>query len=117
MKESPHPDHLLELIKSKGVFRSQELERQGISRAQIKRLHDRGLVERIGRGLYRALGSEVTEHQTLVEACKRVPQGVVCLLSALQFHGLTTQSPFEVWLALDLALGRPAAPQTSATTL
>jgi predicted transcriptional regulator of viral defense system len=88
-------------MKSKRVFRSQDLEHEGISRAQIKRLHDRGLVERIGRGLYRVPGSEVTEHQTLVEACKRVPQGVICLLSALRFHGLTTQSPFEVWLALD----------------
>lgn len=101
MTEPSHPGRILELMRSKGVFRSQELEHQGISRAQIKRLHDRGLVERIGRGLYRVPGSEVTEHQTLVEACKRFPQGVVCLLSALRFHDLTTQSPFEVWLALD----------------
>src|SRR5207302_4567454 len=42
-----------------------------------------------------------TEHHSLAEVCKRVPHGVICLLSALRFHGLTTQSPFEVWLAID----------------
>ena len=44
--------------------------------------------------------AEPSEHQSLVEACKRVPHGVVCLLSALRFHDLTTQAPFEVWLAI-----------------
>ncbi len=48
-----------------------------------------------------------TEHQSLIEACKRVPQGIVCLLSALQFHGLTTQIPHEVWLAIGNKAWRP----------
>ena len=73
----------------------------------MKRLSDQGVIERIGRGLYRVAGSEVTEHQSLVEACKRVPQGVVCLLSALRFHGLTTQNPFAVWLAIDRKAWQP----------
>jgi hypothetical protein len=67
----------------------------------LKRLSDQGLLEKIGRGRYRVPGSEITEHQSLLEACKRVSQGVVCLLSALRFHGLTTQNPFAVWLAID----------------
>src|SRR5262245_53817408 len=83
------------------VVRTQDLERLGVSRKKLKKLSDQGLIERIGRGLYRVSGSEVTEHQTLVEACKRVPHGVICLLSALRFHGLTTQNPFAVWLAID----------------
>jgi predicted transcriptional regulator of viral defense system len=49
----------------------------------------------------------VTEYQTLVEASKRVPQGVLCLLSALQFYGLTTQAPFEVWMALEQKAWQP----------
>ena len=47
-----------------------------------------------------AADAEPTENQTLAEVCKRVPHGVVCLLSALQFHELTTEAPFEVWLAI-----------------
>ena len=50
------------------------------------------------RGLYVLADARPTERHSLAEACKRVPHGVVCLLSALQFHGLTTQAPFEVWM-------------------
>ena len=55
---------------------------------------------RVGRGLYVARGAKPTEHHSLAQASKRMPKGVVCLLSALRFHDLTTQSPFEVWLAI-----------------
>lgn len=97
---------LLELGRE-SVLRTQDLERLGVSRKALKELSDRGIIERIGRGLYRVAGSEVTEHQSLVEASKRVPQGVVCLLSALRFHGLTTQNPFAVWLAIDRKAWQP----------
>lgn len=92
---------LLHLIRDAGVLRARDLDEHGIAREQLRRLHDQGLVEQIGRGLYRLPGAEITEHQALAEASKRAPHGVVCLLSALRFHGLTTQSPFEVWLAID----------------
>ena len=59
-----------------------------------------GLLERRGRGIYIPAGLKPTPNHSLAEACKRVPHGRVCLLSALQFHGLTTQAPFEVWLAI-----------------
>lgn len=88
-------------LDNESVLRTRDLERLGVSRKNLKRLSDQGVIERIGRGLYRVAASEATEHQTLVEACKRVPQGVVCLLSALRFHGLTTQNPFAAWLAID----------------
>jgi predicted transcriptional regulator of viral defense system len=66
----------------------------------LDRLRRRGLVERISRGLYAWPGAEVTEHHSLAEARRKIPRGVVCLLSALRFHGLTTQSPYEVWIAI-----------------
>jgi predicted transcriptional regulator of viral defense system len=64
------------------------------------------LLVRTGRGLYIPADAAATENRSLAEAAKRVPGGVVCLLSALQFHGLTTQLPFEVWLAVDRAVDR-----------
>ena len=88
------------LVRRAGVFRPRELDRVGIPREYLRQAKDRGLVRQVGRGLYVAEGSRVTEHHTLVEATKRVPHGVVCLLSALRFHGLTTQSPREVWMAI-----------------
>ena len=78
-----------------------------IPRQYLRQAKDRGLVRQVGRGLYVAEGSRVTEHHTLVEASKRVPHGVICLLSALRFHNLTTQMPFEVWLAIDRRARRP----------
>jgi predicted transcriptional regulator of viral defense system len=61
---------------------------------------EKGEITRVGRGLYVARGSRPTEHHSFAQASKRVPHGVVCLLSALRFHDLTTQSPFQVWLAI-----------------
>ena len=58
------------------------------------------MLEHLDRGLYAIPSAIQTVHRSLVEVCKLVPQGVICLLSALQFHGMTTQSPFEVWLAI-----------------
>lgn len=79
----------------------------GIPRVWIYRLHDRGLLERVGRGLYRVPGAEVTASHSLTEVSRRIPKGVVCLLSALQFHELTTQLPHEVWIAIDVTAWKP----------
>jgi predicted transcriptional regulator of viral defense system len=92
---------LADLARESSVFQSRDVEAHGITREHLRRLHRKGFVERVGRGLYALTDAPVTEHHSLVEAAKRVPHGVVCLLSALRFHGLTTQSPFEVWLAID----------------
>jgi len=61
------------------------------------------------RGQYKLPDAKVTENHSLAEACKRVPRGVVCLLSALQFHKLTTQAPSDVWLALDRKARAPGS--------
>jgi predicted transcriptional regulator of viral defense system len=90
-----------------GVARSRDLERAGVSRTQIRRLRERGVIERVGRGLYRKAGAAIDERNDLAEAARLVPGGTVCLLSALRFHGLTTQNPFEVWLAIHRKAWRP----------
>lgn len=72
----------------------------GYSREYLRRLVDREQVRQLGRGLYVSMAFDGDQHLSLVEAAKRVPRGVVCLVSALQFHGIGTQSPHEVWLAL-----------------
>lgn len=92
-----------------GVLRPKDVAANGISRTRIQRLAESGELERVGRGLYVPAGSRATEHHTLVEAATRVPSGVVCLLSALVFHRLTTQNPHEVWLAIDVKARKPNA--------
>ena len=92
-----------------GVLRPRDVVANGVSRTQIQRLSESGKLERVGRGLYVPAGTRITEHHTLVEAATRVPSGVVCLLSALAFHGLTTQNPHQVWLAIDVKARKPKA--------
>jgi predicted transcriptional regulator of viral defense system len=98
---------ILEIVGEAGVLRPRDLDAHGIPRIYLSRLCERGLLDRVGRGLYVLPDADVSEHHTLAEAGKRVPHGVVCLLSALRFHGLTTQSPSEVWLAIESKAWRP----------
>ena len=98
---------ILRLLSRGEVLRPRDLDALGIRREYPHRLHQRGLLERIARGLYAVPGAEVTEHHSLAEVGKLVPRGVICLLSALCFHGLTTQLPSEVWMALDRKARRP----------
>lgn len=100
-------DKVLALVRKAGVLRPRDLDGHGIPRTYLSRLCAARKLQRIGRGLYVLPGSSVTEHHSLAEACKRVPKGVICLLSALRFHNLTTQAPFEVWLAIGEKAWRP----------
>jgi predicted transcriptional regulator of viral defense system len=97
----------LRMVEKMGVLRPKELETRGVSRAQLYRLVRQGLVERVGRGIYVAAGHAPTAEHTLAQVASRVPAGVFCLLTALRFHGLTTQSPAEVWIALPEKARRP----------
>jgi predicted transcriptional regulator of viral defense system len=103
---------VLALVRKAGVLRAQDLEAHGIPRVVLTRLHQKARLKRVARGLYVLPEADLSEHHTLAEACKRIPHGIVCLLSALRVHGLTTQAPFEVWLALDVKARKPqlAAP-------
>lgn len=98
---------ILAMVQQAGVLRPRDLDAHGIPRVYLSRLCERGYLQRVGRGLYVLPYADISEHHTLAEACKRVPHSVVCLLSALRFHGLTTQSPFEVWLAIGSKVWRP----------
>lgn len=91
----------LALAHQRSVLRPRDLAPHGISREILRRLHADGQLERRGRGLYVLTGAVLSEHEMLAQAAARLPHGVVCLLSALRFHGLTTQNPAEVWLAID----------------
>ena len=104
---SPAEQKVLQLARQKRVLRGSDLESRGLARQYLHRLYRKGLLERVGRGLYTPAGTDVSEHQTLIEAARRVPHGVVCLLSALRFHELTTQAPFEVWMAIETHARRP----------
>jgi len=93
-------DLLLRLCR-KGPVRARDLDHAGIPRAYLRRLCDRGLLERVDRGLYRLADAPATELASLAEVAARVPNAVVCLLSALQVHGLTTEAPRAVWVLID----------------
>src|SRR3954464_15618527 len=93
-------DALLQLAR-KGPVRARDLDQAGIPRAYLRRLCDRGLLEQVDRGLYRLADAPVTELHSLAEVSKRVPHAIICLLSALQVYGLTSESPHAVWVLID----------------
>jgi predicted transcriptional regulator of viral defense system len=101
-------DPLLKIIRQMGLVRPADLEARGISRKHLYRLLGAGLLERRGRGVYVASRHPFTSDHSLAQVAKRVPSGIFCLLTALRFHGLTTQSPGEVWIALS---GKARKPQ------
>ncbi len=81
-------------------FRPTDVAVAGMTRHQLPALVRSGQVERIGRGLYRLADVEPTEDYSLAMVCARVPNSVVCLLSALRVHGIGTQTSAAVWLAI-----------------
>ena len=83
----------------------------GVDSRRLRRLVDDGFVERVARGLYRFAGAEPTEHYSLAAVCTRVPSAIVCLLSALSVHGLGTQLPREVWIAIPHKSRTPRLPE------
>lgn len=97
----------LQLIEQHGLARPKDLEARGITRAQLSRLVSERLVRREARGIYVVAHHAPTAEHTLAQVAKRVPEGIFCLLTALRFHGLTTQSPAEVWVALPEKARRP----------
>ena len=89
------------LIQRKGAVRSRELVDAGVARVQLSRLVAAGELIRLARGVYTAPGAVLpgSEEGVLVVA-ERIPEARLCLLTALRLHGLTTQAPFEVWIAI-----------------
>jgi predicted transcriptional regulator of viral defense system len=91
---------VLQLVRERGLLRARDLVQSGFSPTHLQRLYEQGLLIRSGRGIYLPAEAELDANGTLAEVALRVPAGVVCLLSALQYHGLTTQLPHQVWIAL-----------------
>lgn len=102
---------LLALARRRGVITAGDARRAGIHSQQITRLVAAGILERIARGQYRLAERPVTEHHALVVAARAVPRGVICLLSALNFHGIGTQLPPDVWVAIEQRARKPAISQ------
>ncbi|OGT26676.1 MAG: hypothetical protein A3I77_07595 [Gammaproteobacteria bacterium RIFCSPLOWO2_02_FULL_42_14] len=95
-----HEKQVLKLIKQKLTLRSSDLQAIGVPRVVLTRMVREGVLEKVSRGLYRKPNTFLSENETLVDIALVAPRAIFCLLSALQFHGLTTQLPREVWIAM-----------------
>jgi|ERR1035437_6314418 predicted transcriptional regulator of viral defense system len=99
---------IMRYVGQHGIVRSRDIEAIGLPREYLVRLHRQGKLNRPGRGIYTLPDAKVTERHSYAEVVKRVPEGIVCLLSALAFHQITTQSPASVWIALRKGARTPA---------
>lgn len=100
MQNTTHHQSVLDLLQQQGLLRASDLDIIGVPRVVLSRLTASGQLERVGRGLYRLPGSIASEHESLATVAVKVPQAVFCLLTALQFHELTTQLPRQIWIAM-----------------
>ena len=102
---------VLSTLKRQGMARYAELSKQGITPATIARMREKGLIHRLGRGLYQLPEAQTETHHALAEAAKRVPKGIICLVSALAYHELTDTIPRSVWMAIGPKDWRPVCSQ------
>lgn len=100
MSPDTHAQRILHLARQKGTLRPSDLQSLGAPRVMLTRLAASGQLEKIGRGLYRLPDAEASESEGLAAIAVKVPQAVFCLLTALQFHELTTQLPRQIWIAM-----------------
>ena len=100
MLSETHTQRVLDLVGQRGLLRASDLDAIDAPRVVLTRLNAAGLLERVGRGLYRLPDAQVSEFESLGTVATKVPQAVFCLLTALQFHGLTTQLPRQVWISM-----------------
>ena len=106
MKEMDDKSKILKYATQKGAICSKDIEKMGIPRLVLYRLYKKGDLVRINRGVYSLRDIEPTEYHTYVTVAVTFPNAVICLLSALQYHELTTQMPHKVWIALDRQVDR-----------
>ena len=93
-------EQLASFLRERGIARLAEIRLAGITAATVSRLEREGVVTRLSRGLYQLANAIPEGNHSLAEASKRVPRGVICLVSALAFHGITDQIPRSVWIAI-----------------
>jgi predicted transcriptional regulator of viral defense system len=97
------------LARKQGIIRARDLKRLGLPSVYLGRLVGQGRLVRRARGVYSAPQQEINGTYDWELACLRLPRGVLCLLSALVYHGIGTQNPAEVWMAIDIKAWRPRA--------
>jgi predicted transcriptional regulator of viral defense system len=102
-------DRLLEIVRERGIIRARELDTFGIARKHLTDALETGQLVRLSRGIYAEADVPVTPKILLAQVCKQIPSGVVCLISALQFHNLGTQTPSEIWIAVPGHSHRPTS--------
>ncbi len=108
---NPHKKKtLMDAFRKATILPSRQLEGMGLFRMDLRAAVSEGLIERVTPGIYRRADADVTENHSLVEASERVPSGVICLLSALRFHELTTQAPPKIWIAVPRRSWIPKGP-------
>jgi len=107
MSKDSKKQQVIKLLKDQSVIRPRDLKEHGLPRDYLYILAKEGVIEQIGRGLYQWPNKDLGQHQSLIEVSKLAPNGVVALLSALNYHKITTQNPHQVWLAIDRKAWRP----------
>jgi predicted transcriptional regulator of viral defense system len=100
MNTDTQSQRALTLARQSGLIRARDLADGGIPRTVLTRLVARGELERVTRGLYSVTGAPDGANDSLVTISRKVPKSVFCLLTALQFHELTTQLPRQAWIAM-----------------
>lgn len=108
MSDPSKIEQVIELAKKSTLIRPRDVAAAGLPGEYLYQLARAGRLEKVGRGLYRWPDAPVGLHESLIEVAKRVPHGVVALLSALRYHDLTTQNPYRIWLAIDRKARRPS---------
>lgn len=107
MTKDSRRQQVINLVRAQSVIRPKDLKEYGLPKDYLYILAREGIIERIGRGLYQWPDKDLGRHQSLAEVCKMAPKAVVALLSALNFHNMTTQNPHQIWLAIDRKGWRP----------
>lgn len=100
MEARRHKDHAIQIARERGIARGADFDQAGVPRVYLQRLLREGILQRVGRGLYKLSDAPSDAASSLAEASRIQPKGVIGLLSALQFHQLTTQTPHAVWMLL-----------------
>lgn len=106
-RHSQNIEKAVNFAKKHGMIRVRDAVKEGIHPETLRRLCKKGLLVKMARGIYIPADSEISQNVGLAQISKRVPNGVICLLSALQFHDIGSQSPFEVWVAIDQKAAAP----------
>ena len=99
-KASSQREQLRSIVAQRSIIRARDLRNAGIAGSTIQRALKDGDLVRIGRGLYQDPRSDIEGELTLAEVSKRIPKGIIAMVSALAYHGLTDQMPRKTWVAI-----------------